>query len=81
MEHEQNTVSRQDPMKGRLLKKKMHAVKSMGRRFEREKENMTELPDVFALAACDDDRLMKLWQGLGYYSRARSLQKAAQRSV
>ena len=24
----------------------MHAVKSMGRRFEREKENMTELPDV-----------------------------------
>ena len=27
---------------------------------------MAELPDVFALAACDDDRLMKLWQGLGY---------------
>ena len=36
-----------------------------------------ELPDVFALAAVEDDRLMKLWQGLGYYSRARNLKKAA----
>ena len=35
------------------------------------------LPDIAALAACDDDRLMKLWQGLGYYSRARNLKKAA----
>ena len=38
---------------------------------------MAELPRVEALAACDDDRLMKLWQGLGYYSRARNLKKAA----
>lgn len=38
---------------------------------------MRELPDVFALAAVDEDRLMKLWQGLGYYSRARNLRKAA----
>ena len=38
---------------------------------------MAELPGVEALAACDDDRLMKLWQGLGYYSRARNLKKAA----
>ena len=36
------------------------------------------LPDIAALAACGDDRLMKLWQGLGYYSRARNLKKAAQ---
>ncbi len=36
------------------------------------------LPDVAALAAADDDRLMKLWEGLGYYSRARNLKKAAQ---
>ena len=36
-----------------------------------------ELPDVSALAAVDDDRLMKLWEGLGYYSRARNLKKAA----
>jgi A/G-specific adenine glycosylase len=37
-----------------------------------------ELPTVHDLAYCDDDRLMKLWQGLGYYSRARNLKKAAQ---
>ena len=37
-----------------------------------------ELPDIRALAGCDDDRLMKLWQGLGYYSRARNLKKSAQ---
>jgi A/G-specific adenine glycosylase len=35
------------------------------------------LPTVAHLAACPEDRLMKLWQGLGYYSRARNLQKAA----
>lgn len=46
VEHAQNTVSRQDPSTGRLLKKKMHAVQSMGRRFQREAEQMTELPQV-----------------------------------
>ena len=30
-----------------------------------------------ALAECDPDRLLKLWEGLGYYNRARNLQKAA----
>ena len=35
------------------------------------------LPTVEELARCDEDRLMKLWQGLGYYSRARNLQRAA----
>ena len=44
VDHQLNTVSRQNPGKGRLLKKKMHAVQSMGRRFEREKENMTAMP-------------------------------------
>ena len=39
---------------------------------------MIALPDVAALAAVDDELLMKLWQGLGYYSRARNLKKAAQ---
>ncbi len=34
-------------------------------------------PDVATLAQIDDDALMKLWQGLGYYSRARNLKKAA----
>ncbi len=46
VEHQQQTVSRQDPHAGRLLKKKMHAVKSMGRRFEREAEDMTQMPDA-----------------------------------
>ena len=35
-------------------------------------------PTVEALAEADEERLMKLWEGLGYYSRARNLQKAAQ---
>ncbi len=39
------------------------------------------LPDVQALAAVPEDRLFKLWEGLGYYSRARSLKKAAERIV
>lgn len=34
-------------------------------------------PTVEALASAPEDRLMKLWEGLGYYSRARNLQKAA----
>ena len=34
-------------------------------------------PDISALASADDERLMKLWEGLGYYSRARNLKKAA----
>ncbi len=34
-------------------------------------------PTVEALAAAPEDQLMKLWEGLGYYSRARNLQKAA----
>lgn len=42
VEHQQNTISRQDPAGGRLLKKKMHAVKSMERRFEKEFENRTQ---------------------------------------
>lgn len=38
---------------------------------------MDELPTVADLAAADEERLLKLWQGLGYYNRARNLQKAA----
>ena len=33
--------------------------------------------DIASLAAIDDDRLLKLWEGLGYYSRARNLKKCA----
>ncbi|MBQ3133013.1 MAG: A/G-specific adenine glycosylase [Clostridia bacterium] len=39
---------------------------------------MDALPTVADLAATDEDRLLKLWEGLGYYSRVRNLQKAAQ---
>ncbi len=35
------------------------------------------LPTFEALAAAPEDKLLKLWEGLGYYSRARNLQKAA----
>ena len=45
VEHQQENISRGDPHGGRLLKKKMHAVQSMGRRFERESENMTQRPE------------------------------------
>lgn len=34
-------------------------------------------PDVYALAAADEDEVLKYWEGLGYYSRARNLHAAA----
>jgi len=46
VEREQDTITRQNPHGGALLKKKMHAVKSMERRFEKEFGQMTEFPDV-----------------------------------
>ncbi|MBQ0037525.1 MAG: A/G-specific adenine glycosylase [Clostridiales bacterium] len=39
---------------------------------------MAAFPTVQDLADADPEQLMKLWEGLGYYSRARNLQKAAQ---
>lgn len=42
---------------------------------------MAELPHVADLAVVEDDRLMKLWEGLGYYNRARNLKKAAEQIV
>ncbi len=38
---------------------------------------LKELPDIKSLSEAPDDKLMKLWEGLGYYSRARNLKKAA----
>lgn len=38
---------------------------------------LENFPSVEALAEADEERLFKLWEGLGYYSRARNLQKAA----
>ena len=56
VEHQQNAISRQDPHGGQLLKKKMHAVKALEHRFEREAAERTEIPDTedaifFKLAA------------------------------
>ena len=55
-----------------LQQTRVEAVKPYYIRF------LSELPTVAALASVDDEKLMKLWEGLGYYSRARNLKKAAQ---
>lgn len=54
-----------------LQQTRVEAVKPYYARF------LDVLPDVSALAQVEDDVLMKLWEGLGYYSRARNLKKAA----
>ena len=46
VEHAQRSVSRQDPSTGRLLKKKMKAVKSLEKRFEREQAGQTQRPNI-----------------------------------
>lgn len=38
---------------------------------------MARCPDVEALAACEEEELLKLWEGLGYYSRVKNMKKAA----
>ena len=40
---------------------------------------IAENPDVRSLSLCPEERLLKLWEGLGYYSRVRNMQKAAQK--
>lgn len=45
VEYDLRNISRQDAHGGQLLKKKMHAVKSMEHRFDRERVNMTEFPE------------------------------------
>jgi A/G-specific adenine glycosylase len=42
---------------------------------------LRELPDFTALAAAAEGKVMKLWEGLGYYSRARNLHKLSQAYV
>lgn len=54
-----------------LQQTRVEAVKEYYRRF------LDELPDVASLAAVQEERLLKLWEGLGYYNRARNLKKAA----
>ena len=54
-----------------LQQTRVEAVKPYFQRF------IQELPDVAALAAAPEERIIKLWEGLGYYSRVRNMQKAA----
>ena len=54
-----------------LQQTRVEAVKPYFERF------MKALPDVESLAKAPEDTLLKLWEGLGYYNRARNLQKAA----
>lgn len=54
-----------------LQQTRVEAVKPYFSRF------LEALPDVKALADCPEEKLVKLWEGLGYYSRVRNLQKAA----
>ena len=55
-----------------LQQTRVEAVKPYFARF------MEALPDVEALAACPEDRYLKLWEGLGYYNRVRNLHAAAE---
>lgn len=54
-----------------LQQTRVEAVKGYYARF------LATLPTIESLADCDDDKLHKLWEGLGYYSRVRNLKKAA----
>ena len=54
-----------------LQQTRVEAVKGYYQRF------LQELPTIAALAGCDDEKLHKLWEGLGYYSRVRNLKKCA----
>lgn len=55
-----------------LQQTRVEAVKPFYARF------LEVLPTVSDLANVDEDKLLKLWEGLGYYNRVRNMQKAAQ---
>src|SRR5271168_3577589 len=42
---------------------------------------LEELPDWQSLAKAKEEKILKLWEGLGYYRRARNLQAAAQKII
>ena len=58
-----------------LQQTRVEAVKPFFERFTQA------LPDVRSLAECPEDKLLKLWEGLGYYNRVRNMQIAAQTVV
>ena len=55
-----------------LQQTRVEAVKPYFERF------VKALPDIEALAECEEETLLKLWEGLGYYNRVRNMQRAAQ---
>lgn len=58
-----------------LQQTRVEAVKEYYERF------LSYLPTIRALANVSEDELLKLWEGLGYYSRARNLKKCAEKVV
>lgn len=54
-----------------LQQTRVEAVRPYFERF------IEALPDITALAECPQERLLKLWEGLGYYNRVRNMQEAA----
>ena len=58
-----------------LQQTRVEAVKPFYTRF------LEALPTVSDLANVEEDKLLKLWEGLGYYNRVRNMQKAAQQIV
>ncbi|MBR0444285.1 MAG: A/G-specific adenine glycosylase [Clostridia bacterium] len=56
-----------------LQQTRVEAVKTYYLRF------IQRYPDIPSLASADDDELLKLWEGLGYYSRVRNMKRAAER--
>lgn len=58
-----------------LQQTRVEAVKPYYERF------LKELPDIESLAGVEEEKLLKLWEGLGYYNRARNLKKAAMQIV
>lgn len=58
-----------------LQQTRVEAVRGYWTRF------LAALPTVRDLSEAEDDRLMKLWEGLGYYRRARNLKRAARQVV
>lgn len=58
-----------------LQQTRVEAVKPFFERF------IKALPSIETLALAEEDRLLKLWEGLGYYNRVRNMQEAAQMIV
>lgn len=55
-----------------LQQTRIEAVKQYYKRF------LEQIPNIQALAEIEEEKLLKLWEGLGYYNRARNLKKSAQ---